>query len=111
MKLHTEHRQIATGNERVSETQGIVEIDPPKDPWGPLVQLSCSVTVEIELPQITVGTLLQLQAGTVLSTQWRTNRDLPVQVNERLLAWGEFDSGGEALGIRITEFLWDQQQS
>lgn len=81
------------------------------DPWDPLLQLPCDVTVEVVVPQLTVGTLLALNPGAVLNSQWRTNRDLPMRVNGRLLGWGEFDSGGNGLSIRVTEFVWQQQHS
>ena len=97
-------------NTSVAETQ----ISDPSvrggDPWGSLTQLMCSVTLELEVPSLTVGDVLHLANGTVLSTRWRTNRDLPLRVNGRLLGFAEFDSTGDAMGVRLTEFTWEQQR-
>jgi flagellar motor switch/type III secretory pathway protein FliN len=93
----------------VSDTPIIV---PPKleDPWGSLLHLECAVSTELKVPDLTVDDVLRLQPGTVLSTQWRTNRDIPLRVNGRLLGFTEFDSAGETMGVRITEFTWEQQR-
>jgi flagellar motor switch/type III secretory pathway protein FliN len=93
----------------VSDTSVIV---PPKlaDPWGSLLFLECSVSTELRVPNLTVNDILRLQPGSVLNTEWRTNRDLPLRVNGRLLGFTEFDSAGETMGVRITEFAWEQQR-
>lgn len=80
------------------------------DPWGPLVELLCSVTAEVQIPNLTVQNVLKLSPGTILNTHWRTNRDLPLRVNGRLLAFAEFDSPGDRMGVRLTEFIWEQQR-
>jgi len=69
----------------------------------------CWVAAELEVPGLTVGDVLHLAPGTVLNTRWRTNRDLPLRVNGRLLGFAEFDSAGEVMGVRLTEFTWEQQ--
>ena len=73
------------------------------------MHLACSVTTELDVPGLTVGDVLHLSAGTILNTRWRTNRDLPLRVNGRLLGFAEFDSAEETMGVRITEFAWEQQ--
>ena len=86
-----------------------VEAGKRDDPWGPLIQLMCSVTTELRIPDLTVNDVLHLAPGMVLNTRWRTNRDLPLRVNGRLLGFAEFDSAGETMGVRLTEFIWEQQ--
>jgi flagellar motor switch/type III secretory pathway protein FliN len=87
-------------------------IVPPKleDPWGSLLYLMCSVSTELKIPNLTVDDILHLAPGTVLNTEWRTNRDIPFRVNGRVLGFTEFDSAGETMGVRITEFAWEQQR-
>ena len=77
------------------------------DPWGPLIEIPCRLACELEVPQVSVADVLELGPGVVLNTQWRTNRDLPLRVNGRLLAWAEFESAGENLAVRVTEFAWE----
>ena len=84
-------------------------LDSVEDTWGPLVHLTCAITTELDVPGLTVGDVLHLVPGAILNTHWRTNRDLPLRVNGRLLGYAEFDSGDETMGVRLTEFAWEQQ--
>jgi flagellar motor switch/type III secretory pathway protein FliN len=79
------------------------------DVWGSLVELLCAVTAEVDVPSLTVRDVLHLAPGAVLNTRWRTNRDLPLRVNGRLLGYAEFDSAGDTMAVRLTEFTWEQQ--
>jgi flagellar motor switch/type III secretory pathway protein FliN len=81
-----------------------------EDPWAPLLELECSVSTELQVPNLTVNDVMHLGPGTVLNTHWRTNRDIPLRVNGRLLGFTEFDSAGDTMGVRITEFAWEQQR-
>lgn len=79
------------------------------DAWGLLAHLLCAITAEVDVPSLTVQDVLHLAPGTVLNTRWRTNRDLPLRVNGRLLGFAEFDSADETMAVRLTEFVWEQQ--
>ena len=79
-------------------------------PWPVLSELPCDVVVELPIPNFTADTLMSLSRGTVLSTQWRTNRDLPLEVNQRFLSWVELETSEENLTARLTEFVWEQQR-
>jgi len=81
------------------------------DAWGTVMNLEASVAMELEVPAFTVSELMKLGAGSVLTSKWPTNRDLPLRVNGRLLAWAEFETTGENVGARITEFAWEQSQA
>lgn len=81
-----------------------------QDAWATVMNLAASVAMELEVPTFTVSELMKLEAGSVLSTKWPTNRDLPLRVNGRLLAWVEFETTGENVGVRVTEFAWEQSQ-
>lgn len=76
--------------------------------WATVVDLVASVAMALPIPNFTVAGLMKLSAGSVLSTAWPTNRDLPLQVNGQLVAWGEFETTGDNVGIRVTEFAWEQ---
>jgi flagellar motor switch/type III secretory pathway protein FliN len=79
--------------------------------WGTMMELKASVAMELEVPALTVSELMKLGVGSVLTSKWPTNRDLPLRVNGHLLAWAEFETTGENVGARITEFEWEQLQA
>ena len=85
-------------------------VNPAHDVWDELAHLECAVSVEVPVPGVKVDDMLHLSPEKVLNTQWRTNRDLPLWINGRPLGMGEFEGGGEKLGIRITEFAWEQDR-
>jgi flagellar motor switch/type III secretory pathway protein FliN len=59
--------------------------------------------VDLPLPNFKVGDFLKLQAGSVVDTQWRLTRDVPLRINGTLVGWGEFEGGGSRLAVRLTE--------
>ena len=80
------------------------------DPWSTVANLHASVAMELEVPEFTVAQLMRLSPGSVLTTKWPTNRDLPLRINGRLLGWAEFEITGDNVGVRVTEFAWEQPQ-
>ena len=78
--------------------------DSPDDPrWRPVLPLPCRLTVELSVPGFTVGTFLSLQRGSIVDTQWSVARDVPLRVNGVLVGWGELESAGHRLAVRLTE--------
>ena len=74
-----------------------------------LVNIPCKLSLELDIPSLQVSDLMRLSPGTVLNSGWRTNQDLPLKVNGRLLAWVEFEGAGERMNVRLTEFSWEQK--
>ncbi len=72
--------------------------------WGPMLELSCDLSIDLPVPKFTVADLLRLESGTVIETQWALGEDVPVRVNGQLIAWAEFELVGESLAVRITEW-------
>jgi flagellar motor switch/type III secretory pathway protein FliN len=72
--------------------------------WGPMLELPCQLTLELSIPDFTVADLLRLQTGDLLDTKWSQSSDVPVRINEQLLAWAEFEAANESLAMRITEW-------
>ncbi|MGE5111443.1 MAG: FliM/FliN family flagellar motor switch protein [Acidobacteriaceae bacterium] len=72
--------------------------------WGPMLELSCNVTLEVAIPHFTVADLLRLEAGTVLDSKWPQGEDVPVRINGQLVAWAEFEVIDGKLAMRITEW-------
>jgi flagellar motor switch/type III secretory pathway protein FliN len=71
--------------------------------WFPVLDLPCRLTVDLALPHFKVADVLHLQPGTVMDTDWRVTRDLPLRVNGTLLGWSQFEVVGERLAVRVTE--------
>jgi flagellar motor switch/type III secretory pathway protein FliN len=71
--------------------------------WRPVLALPCELVVELPLPNFKVSDFLKLQAGSVIATEWRITRDVPLRANGTLIAWGEFDGSGNRLAVRLTE--------
>lgn len=79
------------------------------DPWESVADVPCRLALVLQIPDVKVSDLLTLSAGSVLNTQWNTNRDLPLRVNDKLLGWVEFEGTGQNLKIRLTEFAWEHK--
>jgi flagellar motor switch/type III secretory pathway protein FliN len=80
------------------------------DPWKAVANLGASLAMELDVPAFTVAELMRLGPGSVLTTRWPTNRDVPLRINGRLLAWAEFETTGNNVGVRVTEFAWEPPQ-
>lgn len=70
--------------------------------WLPVLGLPCLLTVDLPLPGFKVGDFLGLHVGSVVGTGWGLGRDIPVQVNEIFVAWGELEGAGSRLAVRVT---------
>ncbi len=71
--------------------------------WRPALALPCQLTVDLPLPHFNVSDLLQLKVGSVVPTNWRLTRDVPLRVNGTLIGWSEFEVVGNRLAVRLTE--------
>lgn len=67
-------------------------------PWLP-----CTVTLDVPVPQFTIGDLLGLAVGSIVATACHHTSDIPLRVNNLLIGWTEFDVVGHRLAVRITE--------
>ena len=79
------------------------EIDKQEARWRPVLDLPCRLTVDLPLPGFTLADFLKLQVGSVVATRWRIAQDVPLRINGRLIAWGEFEGAGHRLAVRLTE--------
>jgi flagellar motor switch/type III secretory pathway protein FliN len=72
--------------------------------WGPMLELPCDLTLDLPIPDFRVADLLRLQQGDLLDTKWAQSEDVPVRINDQLVAWAEFEAIDGTLGMRITEW-------
>jgi flagellar motor switch/type III secretory pathway protein FliN len=71
--------------------------------WKRLMDLPCSVSVEVPVAGFTVRDLLKLSSLPVLGSAWPTSANLPVRVNGERIAWCELEAAGSRVAIRLTE--------
>jgi len=87
--------------EQAAATAQPARVDP--EAWAQALTLSSSLTVDMPLPGFTVRDALQLQQNTVIDSHWRVGTDVPLRVNGKLIASGEFEVVGKHLAVRVTE--------
>lgn len=71
--------------------------------WQCVETLPCLLTVEISVPVFTVGDLVHLERGRIVATPWIVGQDVPLRVNDELVAWSEFEVVNNHLAVRLTE--------
>jgi flagellar motor switch/type III secretory pathway protein FliN len=67
-------------------------------PWLP-----CTLSLEVPVPQFTIGDLLMLSKGSVVESSCHHTSDVPLRVNQLLIGWTEFEVIGDRLAVRITD--------
>jgi flagellar motor switch protein FliN/FliY len=77
--------------------------DPLAERWLRLEALPCLLTVEIAVPGFTVSDLVHLHRGRIVVTRWTVGQDVPLRVNDELIAWSEFEIVQNRLAVRLTE--------
>jgi flagellar motor switch/type III secretory pathway protein FliN len=73
--------------------------------WEQALALRGNLSVDMLLPGFTVGDALRLQRNSVIDSQWRVETDIPLRVNGRLIACGQFEVVGNRLAVRLTELV------
>jgi flagellar motor switch protein FliM len=65
--------------------------------------LPCRISLEVPADAFTVGDLLRLEVGSVVSTKLSRKDDVPLRVNGVLVGWVQFETIGTHVAVRITE--------
>ena len=73
------------------------------DRWALVLDLPCQLSVQVPVPHFTIRDLLYLRRDSLVETGCKQSSYLPVHVNRRLIAAGEFEVIGEKLAVRLTE--------
>ncbi|MBZ5574129.1 MAG: FliM/FliN family flagellar motor C-terminal domain-containing protein [Acidobacteriia bacterium] len=81
------------------------ELATDSDAWAQALTLSCRLTLDMPLPGFRVTDLLRLQPRTVINSHWRVGTDVPLRVNGKVIASGEFEVVGDHLAVRLTELV------
>jgi flagellar motor switch/type III secretory pathway protein FliN len=77
--------------------------DPLADRWLRVEPLPCLLTIEISVPGFTVADLVHLEPGRIIATRWTVGQDVPLRINDELIAWSEFEVVQNHLAVRLTE--------
>jgi flagellar motor switch/type III secretory pathway protein FliN len=77
--------------------------DPFADRWVRVESLPCLLTIEVSVPGFTVGDLVHLECGRIIATRWTVGQDVPLRINDQLIAWSEFEVVQNRLAVRLTE--------
>ena len=73
--------------------------------WRQLWWLPCELALEVPLARFTVGELLRLAPGSIVSSTCSRSAEIPVYANAQLIGWAEFDAVDERIAARITELI------
>jgi flagellar motor switch/type III secretory pathway protein FliN len=73
--------------------------------WLQALTLRCDLTVDMPLPGFKVADVLRLRKSAVINSRWRVGSDVPLRVNGRLIARGEFEVVDNHLAVRLTELV------
>ncbi len=77
--------------------------DPIAEQWRRVEPLPCLLTIEIPVPGFKVADLVGLEHGRIVSTRWTVGQDVPLRINDELIAWSEFEVVQNRLAVRLTE--------
>ena len=76
---------------------------PSRRPVEALPWLPCTLALDVPVIRFTVRSLLELAPGVFIETSCHQSMDIPMRVNDLLMAWTEFEVVGERLAARITD--------
>ena len=79
-----------------------VPILSPNDGCALKLCLACSRLRSL-VPGFTVADLVHLERGRIIATRWTVGQDVPLRVNDELIAWSEFEIVQNRLAVRLTE--------
>ena len=68
----------------------------------PVARLPVELDVAVPVRDFRVRTLLALEPGQVIETQWSHGEDMPLAAGEVQLAWSEFEVVDAQLAVRVT---------
>ena len=72
------------------------------DPLSRAHMLPCRLVLEAPVINFTVGTLMQLEPGSVIETAAQHNEDLLLHVNGQVVGTVKFDVTRDRLAVRLT---------
>jgi hypothetical protein len=65
--------------------------------------MPCTLSLEIPITGFTLADLVHLTAGRIVESAWNDARDVPLRVNNILVAWAQFEADGDRMCALITD--------
>jgi len=81
---------------------------PQSDPIAlsaPMARLPVELEVSVPVRGFRVRTLLAIELGQVLATEWAPGQDMPLLSGDVQLAWSEFEVVDSQLAVRVTRLV------
>jgi flagellar motor switch/type III secretory pathway protein FliN len=82
---------------------GRTEPPPKPEDWAAVGGLSCQLTVDLQVPNARLATVMELAEHSLIDSGWSVGADVPLRVNGELIAWCEFEVVHDRLAVRLTE--------
>jgi flagellar motor switch protein FliN/FliY len=70
---------------------------------APLTDVPLEITIRLGRTRLTLGELLKLRAGTVLTLEQEVGEPAEILVGDKVVALGEMVVVGQELGVRVVE--------
>lgn len=77
----------------------------PVERWRSLWWLPCELALQIPVKRFTVGDLLRLGAGNLISTGWSRSTEVSLYANGQRIGSGEFEAVDDHIAARIMELV------
>lgn len=71
----------------------------------PMARLPVELEVSVPIREFRVRTLLALELGQVMGTEWAPGEDMPLLSGDVQLAWSEFEVVDSQLAVRVTRLV------
>ncbi|MGE5530862.1 MAG: FliM/FliN family flagellar motor switch protein [Bacteroidota bacterium] len=73
------------------------------EPLAPLTDVPLEITVRLGRARLTLGELLKLRAGTVITLEQEVGEPAEILVGDKVVALGQMVVVGQELGVRVVE--------
>ncbi|WP_176441777.1 FliM/FliN family flagellar motor switch protein [Granulicella rosea] len=75
-----------------------------RERWDACLDIVTHLTVTVQMPSMSLQSLVGIKVGAVLEAQWPATHDIPLIVEDIFLASVEMEPVGDKLGVRINSF-------
>ena len=75
------------------------------DAWEAVVELHCTLSVEVSVPRFRVRDLLALDPCSLIDSGWSHGMEIPVRLNGNVAMTANFEVIGNRLALRLVEVI------
>jgi len=73
--------------------------------WEAVVELHCTLSVEVSVPRFRVRDLLTLDPHSIVDSGWSHGMEIPVRLNGNVAMTANFEVIGKRLALRLVEVI------